>query len=53
MKQSEMTKKIFLSQVEDALEERQNSDRRKQTKGLPEDIEADRRKSDRRSDKKH
>lgn len=37
--------KVLLSQLEEALEERQNNDRRKQT---PEDIENDRRKNDRR-----
>jgi ubiquitin-protein ligase len=37
--------KVLLSQLEEALEERQNNDRRKQTL---EDIENDRRKNDRR-----
>ena len=37
--------KVLLSQLEEALEERQSNDRRKQT---PEDIENDRRKNDRR-----
>ncbi len=38
--------KVLLSQLEEALEERQSSDRRKQT---IEDIENDRRKNDRRN----
>ncbi len=38
--------KVLLSQLEEALEERQSSDRRKQTL---EDIENDRRKADRRT----
>lgn len=37
--------KVLLSQLEEALEERQSNDRRKQT---IEDIENDRRKNDRR-----
>ncbi len=37
--------KVLLSQLEEALEERQSNDRRKQTL---EDIEDDRRKNDRR-----
>jgi hypothetical protein len=42
--------KVMLSQIEEALEERQNNDRRKQTK--PIDAGEDRRKNDRRSEKK-
>lgn len=43
---------VLLSQLEEALEERQN-DRRKQAKAIkPENIEVDRRKSDRRSKSK-
>jgi hypothetical protein len=40
--------KVLLSQVEDALEERAGNDRRKQKKGLPENVNEDRRKGDRR-----
>lgn len=42
--------KVLLSQLEEALEERQNNDRRKQEKPVP--VSADRRKQDRRSEKK-
>lgn len=45
--------KILLSQVEDALEEREGSDRRKQKDGLPPNVPHDRRKGDRRSGKLH
>ena len=50
-----MTEKLFkpviLSQLEDALEEREGSgsDRRKQQGPIPESLEEDRRKGDRRS----
>lgn len=52
-----MTEKIFkpviLSQLEDALEERQRSDRRQQHNGsVPENLNEDRRRNDRREDKK-
>jgi hypothetical protein len=41
--------KVLLSQLEEALEERQN-DRRKQAEAkTPKDIESDRRKNDRRT----
>lgn len=43
--------KILLSQVEDALEERENNDRRKKEKGIPEGLPAERRKQDRRAAK--
>ncbi|WP_187410127.1 hypothetical protein [Saccharophagus sp. K07] len=43
---------LLISQLEDALEERQNPDRRKVQAGLPEGIEQDRRKGDRRAKKK-
>jgi hypothetical protein len=50
-----MTDKLFkpviLSQLEDALEEREGSDRRKQKAAMPEGVEEDRRKGDRRSTK--
>jgi len=45
--------KMLLSQLEDALEERQTSDRRKNQKGLPNGIQQERRKNDRRAQKKH
>ena len=41
--------KVMLSQIEEALEERQNNDRRKQEKSVP--VTQDRRKQDRRSEK--
>jgi hypothetical protein len=44
--------KVLLTQIEDALEERQNHDRRQQDKGLPPNISEDRRKGDRRKPKK-
>jgi hypothetical protein len=44
------TPKVLLTQIEDALEERQ-SDRRKQNIGVPPDIPHDRRKGDRRAQK--
>ena len=37
--------KMLLSQLEDALEERQTSDRRKNQKGLPNGIQQERRKT--------
>jgi hypothetical protein len=40
--------KVLLSQVEDALEERAGNDRRRQKKNLPDNVNADRRKGDRR-----
>lgn len=43
--------KILLSQVEDALEERENNDRRKKEKGIPTGLQAERRKQDRRAAK--
>lgn len=44
--------KVLLSQLEDALEERQNTDRRKAQKPIPENVAQDRRKADRRATKK-
>ncbi len=43
------TPKVLLTQIEDALEERQNHDRRQQHKGVPNDIAEDRRQGDRRA----
>lgn len=50
---SEQTfKPVILSQLEDALEERQNSDRRKQQKAVPPTgVAEDRRKGSRRDGK--
>jgi hypothetical protein len=46
---SEKKKPVLFSQLEDALEERQDNDRRKSQKPvLPADVKQDRRKSDRR-----
>lgn len=42
--------KVLLSQLEEALEERQNNDRRKQLEAtIPAEIAQDRRKNDRRN----
>lgn len=43
---------MILSQLEDALEERQTPDRRKLQAGLPTGVDRERRKGDRRSRKK-
>ena len=44
--------KVLLSQLEEALEERQRNDRRKQdAAAIPVDVEADRRREDRREKK--
>ncbi|MCR6653124.1 MAG: hypothetical protein NVV73_17285 [Cellvibrionaceae bacterium] len=45
--------KMLLSQLEDALEERQSMDRRQNQRGLPDGIRQERRKNDRRAGKKH
>jgi hypothetical protein len=42
---------VTLSQITEALEERQRPDRRKSDKGLPEEIKKERRKNDRRAGK--
>lgn len=42
---------VSLSQLEEALEERVNPDRRQKTAGLPENVHKERRKSDRRAGK--
>lgn len=48
-----MTEKLFkpmiLSQLEDALEEREGADRRKDQMPIPEGLNEDRRKNDRRA----
>lgn len=41
--------KVLLTQIEDALEERQRVDRRQYHKGIPQDVPVDRRREDRRS----
>lgn len=43
--------KVLLTQVEDALEERQRHDRRQKNEGTPEDISHERRQADRRGNK--
>ena len=49
---SEKKKPVLFSQLEDALEERQDNDRRKNQKPvLPADVKQDRRKADRRAGK--
>ena len=40
---------VLISQIEDALEERQNNDRRKDVLDLPEGVSDERRKGDRRT----
>ena len=45
--------KVLLTQIEDALEERQKSDRRERHQGIPQDVPHERRKTDRRSSKTH
>lgn len=45
--------KVLLTQIEDALEERQKSDRRERHQGIPQDVPTERRKSDRRASKTH
>lgn len=44
--------KVLFSQLEDALEERQENDRRQAQKPIPADVLQDRRKGDRRTIKK-
>lgn len=45
--------KVLLTQVEDALEERQSHDRRQVQKGIPQEVAQERRQADRREGKKH
>jgi len=43
---------VLLSQLEEALEERQNNDRRKQSEAIkPQDVKEERRRNDRRDKK--
>jgi choline kinase len=54
MMADELFKPVILSQIEDALEERQRADRRKQEIELSEaKLIEDRRKQDRRAEKVH
>ena len=41
--------KVLLTQIEDALEERQRLDRRQQDEGIPQDVTHERRKVNRRA----
>lgn len=50
MNDNNVNASMIINQLEDALEERQNSDRRKVREGLPPGVEAERRKGDRRTD---
>lgn len=43
--------KVLLTQIEDALEERQRHDRRQSDEGIPQDVSHERRKVDRRAPK--
>lgn len=43
--------KVLLTQIEDALEERQDSERRQYSEGIPQDVIQERRKNDRRGHK--
>lgn len=52
MKDKVITENMLFQQLEDALEERQTSDRRKRSDLLPEGINNERRKGDRRKQKK-
>lgn len=53
MKDKLLTEDMLFQQLEDVLEERQNSDRRRDVKDeLPEGVQKDRRAGDRRSRKK-
>lgn len=45
------TPKVLLTQIEDALEERQHHDRRQTDEGIPQDVPQERRKADRRAQK--
>lgn len=42
-------KVVTVCQIQEALEERQTSDRRKAQKGIPENVNQERRKADRRN----
>lgn len=51
MNQETIPEKMIITQLEEALEERQRPDRRKEQEGLPLEVNKDRRKGDRRSKK--
>lgn len=51
MTSDKKTPKILLTQIEDALEERQRNDRRQYGEGTPKDVPQERRKNDRRDKK--
>ncbi len=48
MNEKKAVKPVSLLQLEEVLEERQNSDRRRRDADLPEDVGRDRRRGDRR-----
>lgn len=48
MTDKKAVKPVSLLQLEEVLEERQNSDRRRRERGVPEDVGRDRRQGDRR-----
>lgn len=48
MSKNGIPEKMILTQLEEALEERQNPDRRQKIEGLPTGVLQDRRKGDRR-----
>ncbi len=51
MSKSSIPEKMILAQLEEALEERQRPDRRQKKASLPEGVNEDRRKGDRRKEK--
>lgn len=51
MNQETIPEKMIITQLEEALEERQRPDRRKEKAGLPPEVNRERRKGDRRSRK--
>jgi hypothetical protein len=52
MKDEIIPKKMIITQLEEALEERQKPERRAQKAGLPPEVNSDRRRGDRRTQKK-
>lgn len=51
MTSEKKTPKVLLTQIEDALEERQRADRRQYHEGIPQDVPQERRKNNRRDRK--
>ena len=51
MNQETIPEKMIITQIEEALEERQTPDRRKREQGLPPEVNKDRREGDRRSNR--